>query len=104
MALPKGIDMKVMVLGGYGNFGERICRALAKDVAIELLVAGRDGPRAAAFATSLGTALGLAVDMCHADFPQVLSDNGIELVIHTAGPFQGQDHNVALACARAGVH
>lgn len=96
--------MKVMVLGGYGNFGQRICRALAKDVAIELLVAGRDGPRAVAFATSLGTAQGLAVDMCQADFPKVLSDNGVELVIHTAGPFQGQDYNVALACARAGVH
>ena len=46
--------MKILVLGGYGNFGARICRALAGDAGIELLVAGRDERRATAFAESLG--------------------------------------------------
>lgn len=97
--------MKVMVLGGYGNFGARISRALGGDDCIELLVAGRDGPRAAAFAAALpDRAQGLAVDMHSKEFAQVLQDHGVGLLIHTAGPFQGQDYAVARACAQAGVH
>ena len=33
--------MRVVVLGGAGNFGARIVRALRGDPAIDLLVAGR---------------------------------------------------------------
>lgn len=96
--------MKVMVLGGYGNFGARISRALAGDARIQLLVAGRDGEHAAAFVAALPGAQGVAVDMRSAGFAQSLQDLGVGLVIHSAGPFQGQDYAVALACARAGVH
>lgn len=38
--------MRVIVLGGTGNFGARIVRALRDDPAIDLLVAGRRGARA----------------------------------------------------------
>lgn len=97
--------MKVMVLGGYGNFGARISRALGGDDRIELMVAGRDGRRAAAFAAELSDrAQGVAVDMHSAGFAQVLQDHGVGLLIHAAGPFQGQDYAVARACAQAGVH
>lgn len=97
--------MRVMVLGGYGNFGARISRALGGDDRIELLVAGRDGKQAAAFAAALpGRAQGVAVDMHSAVFSQALQDHGVGLLIHTAGPFQGQDYAVARACAQAGVN
>ncbi len=46
--------MKTLILGGYGNFGARIARALARHDGIELLIAGRDAARAAALAASLG--------------------------------------------------
>lgn len=39
--------MKTIVPGGYGNFGERICRALAQRPGFELVVSGRDAQRAA---------------------------------------------------------
>jgi hypothetical protein len=101
--------MRVMVLGGYGNFGARICRALAADRTIELLVAGRDGGRASALAAELNQtvgadACGAVVDCQSPDFWQILRDQQVELLIHTAGPFQGQDYAVALACAKAGAH
>ena len=97
--------MKVMVLGAYGNFGARISRALDGDSRIELLVAGRDGQKAAAFAAALaGRAQGVSVDMHGAGFAQSLQDHQVGLLIHTAGPFQGQDYAVARACAQAGVH
>ena len=38
--------MKTLVLGGYGNFGARICRALAGDTTVQLMVGGRSGAQA----------------------------------------------------------
>src|SRR5450755_976115 len=37
-----GMAFRIVVLGGYGNFGGRICRSLATDKEIWLGVAGRD--------------------------------------------------------------
>jgi saccharopine dehydrogenase-like NADP-dependent oxidoreductase len=97
--------MKTLVLGGYGNFGARICRALAADPHIELRVAGRDARRAEAFADSLeGGARGVCIDVQAPAFADTLRELGAELVIHTAGPFQGQDYRVPLAVAAAGAH
>ena len=44
----------ILVLGGYGFFGKRICAALAKDPAIALYIAGRDRTRAVLRALELG--------------------------------------------------
>ncbi len=97
--------MNVMVLGGYGNFGARISRALVNDDRIQLLVAGRDAQQAAAFAAALpGRAKGVALDLHSASFVQALQNHQVGLLIHSAGPFQGQDYAVARACAQAGVH
>jgi saccharopine dehydrogenase-like NADP-dependent oxidoreductase len=95
--------MKVVVLGGYGNFGARISKALARDPAIELVVAARDGARAQAFAQPIG-ATGAAIDTTSAALAEQLHGLGAGLVIHTAGPFQGQGHGVAQAAATAGCH
>ncbi|WP_431258149.1 saccharopine dehydrogenase NADP-binding domain-containing protein [Roseateles chitinivorans] len=97
--------MKTLVLGGYGNFGARICRALAGDPAIELLVGGRNAARARALADELGSgAAGLAIDLSSPAFSEELRRLGVELLIHTAGPFQDQSYDVAYAAARAGAH
>jgi uncharacterized protein YbjT (DUF2867 family) len=61
--------MRVMVLGGDGSFGARICRAFADDRHIELIVAGRDSARSAAFASGLpGCAQGVSLDMGASEF------------------------------------
>jgi len=99
--------VKLVVLGGYGNFGARICRALAGSPGVELCVAGRDAQRAEALAASLpgaAAATAVALDVHAPDFTERLVALGAELVIHTAGPFQGQDYAVPLAVARAGAH
>lgn len=97
--------MKVLVLGGYGNFGARICRALASDRNIDLFVAGRDGQRAIALAQQLGpSATGLALDLDGNDLAEQLLSLGVELVVHTAGPFQQQGYRVATAAADARAH
>ena len=95
--------MKVIVLGGYGNFGARICRALAHDPAVQLVVAARNISAATAFAQPLG-AQALALDVADPALAHKLAAAGAGLVIHTAGPFQGQDWAVARAAAQAGCH
>ncbi len=98
-------DLKTLVLGGYGNFGARICRALASDTAVQLVVGGRNAEPAQALAATLGSgAQGLAVDHTAPGFAQWLRDQGIGLVLHTAGPFQQQAYAVAHAAAAAQAH
>ena len=101
--------LKTLVLGGYGNFGARICRALAGDAAtrqhIALLVAGRDASRAQALANTLGHgAQGVVLDHQAPGLAATLREWGVDLVIHTAGPFQAQGYSVAQAAAEAGAH
>jgi len=95
--------MKTLVLGGYGNFGARICRALAGDARIDLWVAGRDVDRARALAGPLGAGA-VAIDCTAAGFADTLKALGVDLLIHTAGPFQAQSYAVAQAAARTGAH
>lgn len=97
--------MRVLILGGYGNFGARIAKALAQDVGIEILIGGRNLARAHDFAQSLGgCARAVCIDAETSDFPGMLRDLAPQLVIHTAGPFQGQDYQVPLWVAAAGAH
>jgi hypothetical protein len=95
--------MKVLVLGGYGNFGARICRALANDSRIQLQVAGRDKHKAEMLADKIGVNAA-QIDTTSANLADVMQHAGIELIIHTAGPFQAQDYAVARAAASAGAH
>ncbi|SOE99521.1 Saccharopine dehydrogenase NADP binding domain-containing protein [Burkholderia sp. OK233] len=97
--------MRVVVLGGYGNFGARICRGLAGDAGIELVIAGRNEARAVAFATTLAKSVhAVSLDAGALDFTQRLSVLKPDLVIHTAGPFQGQGYDAARAIAECGAH
>jgi saccharopine dehydrogenase-like NADP-dependent oxidoreductase len=97
---------RILVLGGYGFFGKRICAALAANPAIELLIAGRGGTAASAFAQSLGLTAGqgIALDATAADLSDRLRDLRVNLLIHAAGPFQDQDYAVPRAAIAARCH
>jgi hypothetical protein len=95
--------LKTIVLGGYGNFGARICRALALWPGIDLVVAGRNGARAQQLAAECGVSSAV-IDATDPALMRKLSELGATLVIHTAGPFQEQGYAVALAAAAAGAH
>lgn len=96
----------ILVLGGYGFFGARISKALSKDAHIRLLVGGRDGARAQALVDSLGLdpGHGVAMDANDPHLGDRLRQLGVNTVIHTAGPFQGQDYAVARAAISAGAN
>ncbi|MDC7674679.1 saccharopine dehydrogenase NADP-binding domain-containing protein [Asticcacaulis machinosus] len=99
---------KVLILGGYGNFGKRIAEALIR-TDVPVVIAGRDLSKAQALAARLKNIVP------HADVAAALIniDDGLvealknlppKVVVNTIGPFQGQDYHVARACIAAGVH
>lgn len=95
----------VVVLGGYGNFGRRIAAALAREPDTRVFVSGRDLKQATSVAQEIGgSAEPLRLDAHASNFTAELRKAGASLVVHTAGPFQGQDYSVPRACVAAGAH
>jgi NAD(P)-dependent dehydrogenase (short-subunit alcohol dehydrogenase family) len=95
---------RVLVLGGYGNFGKRIVRALVKKE-ISTIIGGRNLTKCAELEAQLNTPLAqsAAIDVNNG-FESSLVALGPKVVINTCGPFQGADYEVAKACARNGVN
>ena len=97
---------RVLIIGGYGNFGRYIARALAPDASVSLLIGGRSKTKADAFAKELAAinpAAGCVIDIDR-DVQAQLSAISPDVVVHTTGPFQTQDHRVARAAIAAGAH
>ena len=97
---------RVLILGGYGNFGSYIARSLASEPELALLIAGRSAERARAFADTLSSANPVEAHAIEIGAPldTRLRELVPEMVIHTVGPFQGQSYRVAEACIRQGCH
>ena len=97
---------RVLILGATGNFGGYVARSLANDPNITLLLACRSAAKARSLAERLDAANGVEIhgfDLggdLHGSFKAARPD----VVIHTVGPFQGQDHRVARAAIAAGAH
>lgn len=97
---------RVLIIGGYGNFGSYIARRLAQNNNIKLIIAGRSKIKAETFIASLETvhtALAVELDI-HNNLDKSLANLKPNIVIHTSGPFQGQGYDVAKSCIGAGCH
>jgi Saccharopine dehydrogenase NADP binding domain len=100
----------VVVIGAGGHFGGRICRRLLDEPSVRLVVAGRSLARNEALAASLladtpaATVVPAEIDVGAADFADRLADLEPAIVLHTAGPYQGQDYIVAKTCVDIGSH
>jgi saccharopine dehydrogenase-like NADP-dependent oxidoreductase len=105
MTQPQNERQRVVVLGGYGNFGRRIVAALANEPACTILIAGRDAKKAHALAQQLGgNTEPWAINYRTEDLAAKLATVGAHVLIHTAGPFQAQDYAVARACIASECH
>lgn len=97
---------RVLIIGGYGNFGSYIARALADDPGIVVLIGGRSKSKAEAFAQSLNSAnpaRGCAIDI-DSNLGEAFSRIKPDMVIHTTGPFQSQNYRVAEAAIAQRCH
>jgi NAD(P)-dependent dehydrogenase (short-subunit alcohol dehydrogenase family) len=92
--------LRAVVIGGNGNFGARICRDLAANGAVRAIAAARRvSPSAAGFEIEQAR-----LDLQSPDFARDLKRLSPALVVHCAGPYQGQDYRVAEAALSAGAH
>jgi len=100
----------IVVIGGTGHFGARICRRIAGEPGTELVVTSRTEAKAAGLAGILraenpaASIRSARLDQFSADFEVDLRRLRPAVVVHTAGPYQGQDYRVARACIGAGSH
>lgn len=103
------MKQSVMILGGYGNFGKRIAELLSEVPTIEVIIAGRRLAKAQQELERLRPSAQAELRAVEVDSQA----NGLEttlrkikptLLIHTVGPFQGQDFRVPKACIAHGIH
>ncbi len=97
---------RVLVIGGYGNFGSFITRKLALDSGIQVIIAGRSLEKAERMAAEVQSvhmpeAAFLDIDV---DLVGSLAVLKPDIVIHTSGPFQDQGYDVARAAIAQGCH
>ena len=97
---------RVLIIGGYGNFGKYISSVLAKDSSIQLIIAGRNPEKGEC----------LIRTMAYSNKPEIVfldinelrvtgfKDIGPDIVIHTSGPYQSQGYEVAEVCIEYGCH
>jgi hypothetical protein len=93
---------RIVILGGYGVFGQIIAAQLTRCPDAGLVIAGRTPERGCAFARTIGAEFARCDLTNRAELTATLA--GAFLVIHTAGPFTNPDHPVAQACLAAGAH
>jgi saccharopine dehydrogenase-like NADP-dependent oxidoreductase len=99
------VKPRILVIGGLGNFGARICKRLMLSKRFEVIAASRSGKHSSVHrfpsAEEVATAY---LDIDAPNLAQQLSALTPTIVIHCAGPFQSQGYQVALACCAAGAH
>ena len=97
---------RVLIIGGYGNFGAFISKALAKESNIQIIIAGRSLEKSTKLAfklDALNKAEAVALDI-NGNFTEALKQIKPDIVIHTSGPFQTQGYEVAKACIAQASH
>lgn len=94
---------RVLIIGGYGNFGSFIARRLSRDPTLQIVIAGRSVEKAERLASTLDYATAVRLDVTD-DLVPTLRRIAPDAVIHTSGPFQTQGYGVAEACIEAGCH
>lgn len=100
----------VLILGGYGNFGKRLSDLLLQHENISLVIAGPNESKAKQLQVVLQqkhpehAISALVLDRNADDFVEKLKNARVDILVHTAGPFQNQSYQVAHACLEAKVH
>jgi len=97
---------RILIIGGYGNFGRFITQSLAKEPKMQVVIAGRSSHKAQSFASTVSAVN--PIESVELDISLLslssLSKLKPDLVIHTSGPFQSQGYDLATICIDYGCH
>lgn len=97
---------RILVIGGYGNFGSFISKSLAKEANMQMIIAGRSLSKANQLVSEIAAvnpAEAVYLNI-HENLSNVLGALKPNIVIHTSGPFQAQGYDVAKTCIEHGCH
>jgi hypothetical protein len=102
--------MKILILGGYGMFGGRLCQLLASDQRLSLYIAGRSLEKASEFCRTLPLGAERIPILLNRDqdaLRNTLQKIKLDLLIDATGPFQvyGNDpYRLVKACIAHSVN
>jgi len=101
--------MKIIILGGYGVFGGRLCQLLATDSRLSIYVAGRSYDKAQQFCSNLNPGAMFAPLEFNREknVAKQLQQVQPDLIIDASGPFQtyGSDpYRLVKACLENGIN
>lgn len=97
----------VLVLGGYGSFGGRVCELLARSPELTVFVAGRRAAKAAQAVRRIGgsSLRPVALDRDAPDsIAAFLKAERPKVVIDAIGPYQGRDYRLPELILQHGAH
>ncbi len=112
---------RILLLGGYGHFGEKLSRMLINIPHTQLIISGRNLEQANAHKEKLEKERActagsknkishnlpietLRLDRVDEQFSANLAKIQPDILVHCAGPFQQQDYTVAKACIDNNIH
>jgi hypothetical protein len=99
---------RILVIGGYGAFGARICERLAREPNLEVVAAGRREDAAAAYAAELSRTAKAKISHAVLDAETAGARDiralAAAVLVNASGPFQAQSYGLARACIGAGCH
>lgn len=107
--------MKILLIGGYGNFGKRLAASLLAYYDHDIVIAGRSQQKCLAFKQQalekFGKQIDYAViDVLQSDLNKLFREIKPDIVVNAAGPYQwqrqegGVNYTVARACISASTH
>lgn len=104
-----GLRLRVLIVGGSGQFGSRLARLLAREPALDIVIAGRSRAKAEAAAERISGAarISAAAFDRNGDVASLLAEIAPDLVVDASGPFQayGADpYRLARAVITQGAH
>lgn len=96
---------RILIIGGYGNFGSYITEKLAMEFDLQVIIAGRSIEKCKTFINQLHN-MANPVEYHGMDITKSFPLEAIrpDIVIHTSGPFQEQGYQIAQACIEHGCH
>jgi hypothetical protein len=106
--------MKILIIGGYGNFGKRLVASLLNYYDHEVIVAGRSEQKAIAFKQYVFGKFAkqidyVVIDVLKTDLNALFEYLRPEIVVNASGPYQLQNnvqgsYRVARACIKVSCH
>jgi len=105
--------MKILIIGGYGNFGKRLVTSLLKYHSHKIIIAGRSEKKCIAFQQFAlrhlaKTVQYIVLNIFSDELTKILSKIKPDIVVNAVGPYQWQpgrkNYAVARACIATSCH